>query len=323
MEERIIKYFLGKLRNYESSQLFKELQNNKNLRKEFIQLQNSIALANLSKDSINDSEGRKKYEQFLHKLKIKKLKKITVNTVKYTAIGVFLIVSTIFTTLYFQQNNTNSEFNCLSVPAGQRAHLTLHDGTSVWLNAQSTLIYPTSFSGKTRNVTLTGEAYFDVAENAKKPFVVSTQNIELKVLGTKFNVYSYPEVECIKTDLVEGSLMVIKNGFPQESLTMKPKQQLLVMEGNMYIRNIQSSDYFLWKEGIYTFENEKLLDIVNKLELYYDVKIELKDPELFNIRYTGKFRQRDGIDEILRIIQKIHKFNIQKDIEKNKITITK
>ncbi|MEL7601424.1 MAG: DUF4974 domain-containing protein, partial [Proteiniphilum sp.] len=94
-------------------------------------------------------------------------------------------------------------------------------------------------------------------------------------------------------------------------------------EGNMFVREMQNSDYFLWKDGIYTFKNERLLDIIEKLQLYYDVKIIVKDPEIFNVRYTGKFRQRDGIDEILRIIQKIHKFNIQKDIENNIITITK
>jgi ferric-dicitrate binding protein FerR (iron transport regulator) len=91
----------------------------------------------------------------------------------------------------------------------------------------------------------------------------------------------------------------------------------------MSLRKIQNSDYFLWKDGIYTFENERLLDIIEKLQLYYDVKIVVKDPEIFNVRYTGKFRQRDGIDEILRIIQKIQKFNVQKDTENNVITITK
>jgi len=96
-----------------------------------------------------------------------------------------------------------------------------------------------------------------------------------------------------------------------------------VKDGNMLVGEMQNSDYFLWKDGIYSFENERLLDIIEKLQLYYDVKIIVKDPEIFNVRYTGKFRQRDGIDEILRIIQKIQKFNVQKDTENNIITITK
>jgi ferric-dicitrate binding protein FerR (iron transport regulator) len=172
-------------------------------------------------------------------------------------------------------------------------------------------------------VTVSGEAYFDVAKNTRKPFIVSTQNLEMKVLGTQFNVYSYPGAEYIKTDLVEGSLMFYSKESPNASVTLKPYEQIVVKEGKMTVRKIHNSDYFLWKEGIYTFENERLLDIIEKLQLYYDVKIIVKDPEIFNVRYTGKFRQRDGIDEILRIIQKIQKFNVQKDTENNVITITK
>jgi ferric-dicitrate binding protein FerR (iron transport regulator) len=172
-------------------------------------------------------------------------------------------------------------------------------------------------------VTVSGEAYFDVAENSRKPFIVSTQNMEMKVLGTQFNVYSYPGAGCIKTDLIEGSLMVYSKESPNTSVTLKPDEQIVVKNGKMSLRKIQNSDYFLWKDGIYTFENERLLDIIEKLQLYYDVKIVVKDPEIFNVRYTGKFRQRDGIDEILRIIQKIQRFNVQKDTENNVITITK
>jgi ferric-dicitrate binding protein FerR (iron transport regulator) len=91
----------------------------------------------------------------------------------------------------------------------------------------------------------------------------------------------------------------------------------------MFLSKTSNADYFLWKDGIYTFDNEKLIDIIKKLELYYDVTIKIEDPEIFDVRYTGKFRQRDGIEEILRIIQKIQKFNIHKDRENNIITLTK
>jgi ferric-dicitrate binding protein FerR (iron transport regulator) len=172
-------------------------------------------------------------------------------------------------------------------------------------------------------VEIIGEAFFDVKEDAKRPFIVSTQYIDMQVLGTQFNVYSYPETGYIQTDLVEGSLMVYGKQTPQASVTLKSNEQVTVKDGKMFVGEIDNPDYFLWKEGIYTFENERLLDIIEKLQLYYDVKIIVKDPEIFNVPYTGKFRQRDGIDEILRIIQKIQRFNIQKDIEGNIITLTK
>jgi ferric-dicitrate binding protein FerR (iron transport regulator) len=324
MDERLPKYFSGELGQSDISELFNELKTNELLREEFVRMQNAYALTHLSKLSKNEAEGKRSFQLFLQQLKTKKRQKIVQLTMRYAATALILIASTFFATQYFlTDTGNNREINTLVVPAGQRAHLTLQDGTSVWLNAQSTLTYPARFSSKTRRVTVSGEAYFDVAANPKKPFIVSTQNIEMKVLGTQFNVYSYPGTGCIKTDLVGGSLMVYSKQSPQVSVTLKPNEQIVVKDGNMLVREIQNSDYFLWKDGIYSFENERLLDIIEKLQLYYDVKIIVKDPEIFNVRYTGKFRQRDGIDEILRIIQKIQKFNVQKDTENNVITITK
>ena len=324
MDERLAKYFSGELGQSDISDLFNELRTNELLREEFVRMQNAHALTHLSKLSKNESEGRRSFQVFLQQIKTKNRQKIVQLTMQYAAAALILIASTFFATQYFLTDTwKNREINTLVVPAGQRAHLTLQDGTSVWLNAQSTLTYPARFSGKTRRVTVSGEAYFDVTANPKKPFIVSTQNIEMKVLGTQFNIYSYPGTGCIKTDLVEGSLMVYNKQSPKVSVTLKPNEQIVVKDGNMLVGEMQNSDYFLWKDGIYSFENERLLDIIEKLQLYYDVKIIVKDPEIFNVRYTGKFRQRDGIDEILRIIQKIQKFNVQKDIENNIITITK
>jgi len=243
---------------------------------------------------------------------------------QYAAISLLLIASTFFwTRALFTQATGMQELNTLYVPAGQRAQLTLHDGTRVWLNAQSTLTYPARFTGKRREVTVEGEAYFDVAENRKRPFVVTTQQLSMEVLGTEFNVYSYPGVDRIKIDLLEGSLAVHSKLSPDVNVTLKPNEQVIVKGEKMFIGEIRDSDYFLWKEGVYAFENERLLDIIEKLQLYYDVTIIVKDPTIFNVRYTGKFRQRDGIDEILKIIQKIQKFHIEKNSETNTITLTK
>lgn len=324
MEEKLPKYFSGELEQSDTAELFNELEKNELLREEFVRMQNTYALTHLSKFSKNESEGRRSYQQFLQQLKTKKRQKVVRLAVQYAAAALILIASTFFATRYLlTDNGSDREINTLVVPAGQRAHLTLQDGTSVWLNAQSTLTYPARFSGRSRRVTVSGEAYFDVAKNSRKPFIVSTQSMEMKVLGTQFNVYSYPGAGYIKTDLIEGSLMVYSKESPKSSVTLKPKEQIVVKDGKMSLRKIQNSDYFLWKDGIYTFENERLLDIIEKLQLYYDVKIVVKDPEIFNVHYTGKFRQRDGIDEILRIIQKIQRFNVQKDTENNVITITK
>lgn len=103
---------------------------------------------------------------------------------------------------------------------------------------------------------------------------------------------------------------------------MKPDEQVTIKNGTIQTGSIPHPDYFLWRDGIYSFENELLIDILRKLQLYYDVKIIVKDPSIFKWEYTGKFRQRDGIDEILRMLQRIHKFKIQKDEDSNTITLS-
>jgi transmembrane sensor len=324
MEEKLPKYFSGELEQSDISKLLNEVGNDELLQKEFVGMQNVHALMQLPQLPNDEQEGRRGFQLFMQLLKRRERQQVVWRTMQYAAVALVLIASTFFATRYLlTDNSSNREINTLVVPAGQRAHLTLQDGTSVWLNAQSTLTYPARFSGRSRRVTVSGEAYFDVAENSRKPFIVSTQNMEMKVLGTQFNVYSYPGAGCIKTDLIEGSLMVYNKESPNAGVTLKPNEQIVVKDGKMFPGEIRNSDYFLWKEGIYAFENERLLDIIEKLQLYYDVKIIVKDPEIFNVRYTGKFRQRDGIDEILRIIQKIQRFNVQKDTENNIITITK
>ena len=324
MDEILLKYLLGELEETEQRDLLCQMADDQALCAAYIRMQNIYALTLLTPIPSQKDEGVKGFNAFANRLQAKRKKKIIRSMLQYAAISLLLIASTFFVTrALFTQSTGVQEFNTLYVPAGQRAQLTLHDGTQVWLNAQSTLTYPARFTGKRREVTVEGEAYFDVAENRKKPFVVTTQQLTMEVLGTEFNVYSYPGADCIKTDLLEGSLAVYSKLSPDVNVTLKPNEQVIVKEGNMFVGEIQNSDYFLWKEGIYTFENERLLDIIEKLQLYYDVTIIVKDPKIFNVRYTGKFRQRDGIDEILRIIQKIQKFDIEKNSETNTITLTK
>ena len=321
MNDLILRYLHGELTGLEQEEFFKCLHEDKRLKKEFIRAQNLYALTHLSHHSINIDEGQRTFHSFSQIIKRKAQQKIIRNIIRYAAIALILVTSTVWATLYL--NAPAGEMNTLYVPAGQRAQLTLQDGTEVWLNAQSTLTYPAHFSGKNRQVEVVGEAFFDVAKDKKKPFIVSTQHIDMKVLGTQFNIYSYPETGYIQTDLVEGSLMVYGERSPESSVTLKPNERVTIKDGKMFLGEIESSNYFLWKDGIYTFDNERLLDIIEKLQLYYDVTIIVKDPEIFNVRYTGKFRQRDGIDEILKVIQKIQKFRIEKNSETNTITLTK
>lgn len=323
MEEQLLRYFSGESTVDERLELIHRIENDGQLKAEFIRLQNLTAVSQLSSRPTDRSEGKIHFQAFTNQLKGNKQRKLFVNIVKYVAIALILVASTVWTTLYLSDTVTEPIMNTLHVPAGQRAQITLQDGTEVWLNAQSTLRYPSHFSRRNREVEIIGEAFFDVAQEKKRPFIVSTQHVDMKVLGTQFNVYSYPDADYIQTDLVEGSVKVYQADDEKSGIILKPDEQVIIRGNNMTISDISNPEHLLWRNGIYSFNNERLIVIIEKLQLYYDVKIVVEDPEIFNVRYTGKFRQRDGIDEILRILQKIQSFKIERDRENNIITLTK
>lgn len=324
MEEVLIKYFSGELDRSEEVALFRQMKNDQQLRQEYIRLQNIYALTRLAPDPKQESEGKKGYITFTKKLQAKKHQKKIRFLLQYAAISLLLITSTFFLSRALTLPSTSTaEMNTLYVPAGQRAQLTLQDGTQVWLNAQSTLTYPARFNRKRREVSVVGEAYFDVAENRKKPFIVTTQQLTMKVLGTEFNVYSYPESGYTRTSLVEGALLVSETGKNNKPVLLSPDQQATYCENVIKLEKLHNPEHLLWREGIYAFDNERLIDILSKLELYYDITIQVEDPEIFNVCYTGKFRQRDGIDEILHILQKIQSFKIRKIREENLIILSR
>lgn len=324
MDERILKYFQNELDIAERLKLLREIEKDDILKKQFSEYQNIRALMNLSSYMENVEEGKVKYSHFTQWVLNRKRHQYLFKLMKYAAAVVLLIVSTCWLTLWtssrLSNDNLITETNTLYVPAGQRACITLQDGSVVWLNAQSTLIYPSHFWGTERKVQIIGEAFFEIAKNEKKPFYVVAQNVEMRVLGTKFNVYSYPETGLTRTSLIEGAVQVSCDDG-SEKVILKPNEQVTVRNGQMTVDLIEFPDALLWKEGIYSFNNERLIDITKKLELYYDVKIVVSSQQLGDIRYTCKFRQRDGIDEILKVIQQIHHFKINKDKEKNTFTL--
>ena len=322
VNEQIHKYFLGELSSQEQSELFHLLKKNSSVREDFTKQQNLYALLDLLPHQEDFTKGQKSYLDFISKERKAKPRNLLLATLKYVATIAVLISSTWWLTTTVYQNNLETEMNTLYVPPGQRACLTLHDGTIVWLNARSTLTYPSRFSNKEREVSLIGEAFFDVSKNPDAPFTVAVKDISVKVFGTEFNVQGYPEAEYVQTSLLTGSVE-ITNKTNNKTLKLQPNQEVLVKGNNMEISTIKQHAYFLWKDGIYSFEQETFANIIKKLELYYDIKIVVNSPEIYNFVYTGKFRQQDGIDEILRIIQKIHSFNISRDREKHIITLSK
>ena len=328
MDERIYKYFYEELSPEERVSLLRDVEANEELKRQFAEYQNLYALLNLGHQVENREVGKHKFNQFVSRKQRGVRLKLWSRRFSYAAVITLLVVSSSILTYWYvwnslQQDLSANIMNTLYTPAGQRAQLVLQDGTEVWLNAKSKLVYPAQFVGKERRVTVEGEAFFNVAKNPSKPFIVSTQDVDMKVLGTQFNVFCYPDAGYIQTSLLEGSVKVFFPDKENEGVILKPDQQVTVSQGEMHVSPINLEDHFLWREGIYAFENEPLIEILKKMELYYYVRIVVKDTSLFNDTYTGKFRQRDSLDDVFRVLQQIRRFKIEKDKDRNIITLSK
>ncbi|MDR1723636.1 MAG: FecR domain-containing protein [Tannerella sp.] len=322
-QERIIKYFAGELSQIERINLLKDSESDPDLREKILAVQNVRGIFALDSANIDRDEARRHYALLMRKIRNNAIRNAMFTVMKYAAV----VVLTVGTTLWFATSIKHEQPTPLAVnqelyvPPGQRARITLPDSSIVWLNAGSTLHYPSVF-GTDRRVDLTGEAYFEVAKDRTKPFIVAAGQLEVEAVGTEFNVQNYPKTECVSITLIEGAVNVCMADNKNNVRAMTPNQQLLCKNGNINIEDGFDKDLLLWKDGIYSFKQDNLEDIIAQLMLYYDVKIVVTNKNILRYTYTGKFRQRDGIMEILRIIRKIHHFTILHDEANNIITLS-
>ena len=264
---------------------------------------------------LNQSTKERKKEKVARAV----FRRIVIELLKVAAIALFLLGGN-FLLQKDDQMESLPSFQTLYVPAGQRAELILPDSTKVWLNANSKLVYPSSFQEGIRQVELDGEAYFDVRHNRDNPFIVRTKSMNVTVLGTEFNVSAYSGIEEFNIALLRGS---VELNSPDRSrkYRMMAGEQVLYRDGKYVSAQIGSMDYFKWKEGLLSFSNQPIHVIIEKLRLYYDIKIEVADLPFLKERYSGKFRVKDGIEQVLKVLQLEHKFTYVKDNELNLITI--
>ena len=232
------------------------------------------------------------------------------------SIALLVIATGLF---FYAESSKSQQYNTIIVPPGQRINLILADNTNVWLNANTTFRYPSKFARKNREVFLDGEAWFDVSKNKKKPFIVKTEQGEVRVTGTTFNLEAYSEYKNFVTSLFEGSVDIYQNNA--KLATLKPNQKGMLQNDRYFISTIDNTDKYLWRDGLIAFDNMKLEDILFELEKYFDIQIEINTKKLPQHRYTGKFRQADGVDYALRVLQKSIHFSYNRDDEKQIIYI--
>jgi ferric-dicitrate binding protein FerR (iron transport regulator) len=210
-------------------------------------------------------------------------------------LGFAMLMSYKYQSVKSVQNSAQMSYNEVFSSVDAITKITLPDGSNVWLNHSSVLKYPSIFQGKTRNVELKGEGYFEVAHNEKIPFIVKTGDLQVVALGTKFNLLAYPDEDKIETSLINGCVKLLKSesdGKIATLLKMKPTDLAIYQKSDneIFTRTISDDRYFSWKDGKLVFNKEPMGEVVRKLRRWFNVDIQIKDPELLELTFTGTFR---------------------------------
>lgn len=195
-------------------------------------------------------------------------------------------------------------YNKLLVGRGHEYMLVLNDGTKVWMNSKSELSYPVAFGEGVRRVRLAGEAYFEVAKDSTRPFIVEVdRGFEVKVLGTHFNVKAYDTDDSYETTLVEGKVQVSRGN--RTKVTLKPSEQMVIgKDGKHEVRVVNTSYYIAWHEGWFYFDDEPLEQVLTMIGRWYDVDFDFKEEELKTIAVTGKLKRFENLSVILKMLEK-------------------
>lgn len=311
MEENISKYELyilkeieGDLTPIEKKELEKWLQKprNKVYYLEQKKLWNSVEdFRRMTK--INKRRALKRVEEQL-------FGKISVSFVfrNFERVAAILFIPLLFAAMWFYLNqssrkNIKSEivYNTVEVPLGMRSSITLSDGTSVWLNAGSSLKYPVPFEEDKREVELTGEAYFNVKKDKTKPFFVSTTNIDIKVLGTSFNCCAYPNEGDIETALEEGEIEISCKS-ERNKFIMKPGELATFSKNENKIEIAQANldKYVAWKSGKLLFRDDPMDKVLEKLGRWYNVEFQVENKEILGYIYSATFTG-ESLDQMLEM----------------------
>lgn len=215
--------------------------------------------------------------------------------------------------------------NVIVTPVGGEYQVTLSDGTKVWMNAKSEIRYPVKFTGDTRKVAVVGEVYFEVAKDKNRPFLVEAGGVEIKVLGTQFNVMAYEDEDKIETTLVEGSVELKGKGFDDmvSKIVLKPgdKADYSLVNRKVEVSKVNTDLYTAWIKGKFVFEKEDLGAIMRKLERWYNVKVFYQSQDLKDYRFSARIDRYGNIENVLSKMELTTK--VKFDIENGNVVVRK
>lgn len=311
MKEQLDKYFLGELSDTEKEALLDQIESSPENKAEFIRMQNTVTISQLGRQKGDNEWAGKKIAELEKQVTRKQAKRFFLKLTRYAAVIAILLVNIWLLTDKYLPEEKAPLYTQIKVPTGQRINMTLQDGTEAWLSPRSIIRIPSEFSKNERSVELDGEGFFSVTKDAQRPFIVKTKDYNIKVLGTRFNVFAYSKNERFETNLVEGSVQVINNSRPEENMTLKPNEMVSLKDGILIKSKATFDNEAYLKSGIFYFSNKKFSEILDYLTLWYKVKFDVKDSAQIDKYVSGKFRQSDEIERILKALQGVHHFRFE------------
>jgi len=205
-------------------------------------------------------------------------------------------------------SETQVKYNTLRIPRGGEYMLKLSDGTKVWLNSDTELKYPVTFSGKTREVKVVGEAFFDVVKDVKHPFIVYSENVKVKVLGTKFNVMAYKDEDIIQVTLESGRVLAMAD---EKTSILEPGMQATIIKNTNILstKKVNVKQFISWRDGIFDFYDISLEDLCVKLARWYDVDFFFLNKNMEELKFTGAVKRTNSLSFVLDILKKTSKID--------------
>lgn len=286
-----------------------ESDENKNLLRRERKLFNTMIIAGSVQNALAISSERN-----LHSTKRRWIRLVHIAACVAAVLCVGIV--TLFTG---HSSNAQLTMQTIHVPSGQSVDIILPDSSHVWLNANTRMTYPLSFAKDNREVTIEGEAYFEVKNHNEWPFIVHTSHMDVQVLGTKFNVEAYSDKSTTETSLMEGKVQITLPTQNQSSpkYILHPGRKLSLTDNQVIISDIKDPEVYRWREGLYCFNNKAIVDIMHDFEKYYGIKIIIQNKQLESIVLSGKFRIAEGLNYALDVMKSEVHFSYQRNTDIN------
>lgn len=303
MKELIDKYFAKTLTREEKKMLFDAMEKDEALEKEFLHMQNATALAgwvSREGDGAISRRGKKHFTQILFR---RRARRTMVLSMRYAAAVCLLVAVTFFVTRHYVAGEYAKNYTVVTAPKGQRVKVDLPDGTVAWLSPCSRLRFSGSFNEKDRQVELDGSTFFDVAKNPDKPFIVAAKQYRVRVLGTKFNISAYASSPEFETDLVEGAVHIYDATDARNEIFLQPHEKAVLWGDRLVKRASAFNNEEYLKNGVVSFQSEPFGRVIGRVALWNNVRFTVKRSVDVTEKISGKFRQSDSVESILKALQ--------------------